>query len=96
MKQCIQQKKKKMGSLIENIEKQSSPIFLVDISQYQHKIEKAFKKFMEEDGGVLSERWYHLNQQKNSVKVFYYRYQLDKNGLPISRTWETVVLTLEN
>lgn len=70
--------------------------FLINYSQYYHKIEKAFKTFVEEDGGVLSERWYHLNPTKNTVKVFYYRYQMDKNGLPISRTWETVVLKLEN
>jgi hypothetical protein len=52
-------------------------------------------KFKEENGGFLSERWYHLSPIENTVKVFYWRYQLDKCGLPIGRTWETVVLNLE-
>lgn len=68
----------------------------IDKSQWQPKIERAWKKFSDEDGGVLTAQWYHLSPTENTVKVFYYRYQVDKDGLPISRTWESVVLTLED
>jgi hypothetical protein len=70
--------------------------FWIDKSQWCPKIKMTWKKFIEEDGGVLSERWYHLNPTQNTVKVFYWRYQLNNCGLPIGRTWETVVLTLED
>lgn len=70
--------------------------FWIDKLEWCPKIKMAWKKFSEGDGGVLSERWYHLNPMQNTVKVFYYRYQLDDCGLPIGRTWETVVLTLED
>lgn len=70
--------------------------FWIDKSQWCPKIKSAWKKFSEEDGGVLSERWYHLSPTQNTVKVFYWRYQLDNCGLPIGRTWETIILTLED
>ena len=91
-----------ISEIVPKLEKKMNPKyqpckkFWIDKQQFRTKIEMAWKKFSEDDGGVLSERWYHLNPTNNSVKVFYYRYQVDKNGLPISRTWETVVLTLED
>ena len=63
--------------------------------EWSPKIKIAWKKFSEDDGGVLSERWYYYDYTQNTVKVFYWRYQLNNCGLPIGRTWETVVLTLE-
>lgn len=69
--------------------------FFIDRTLWKPKINRVWEKFKEENGGFLSERWYHLSPIENTVKVFYWRYQLDKCGLPIGRTWETVVLNLE-
>lgn len=68
---------------------------LIDVSFWKLKIEKTFQKYNEENDNLLSSRWYHLNPYRNTVKIYYYRYKLDKNELPISRTWETVTLPIE-